>query len=71
MSASVDKSRICDFLYRESRLLDDEQWDEWLTCYHPEAVFWMPCFSTPRAVLPAVIVSMSRSPRRRTGLRSR
>ena len=42
MSAGVDKSRICDFLYRESRLLDDERWDEWLTCYHPEAVFWMP-----------------------------
>lgn len=42
MSAGVEKSRICDFLYRESRLLDDEQWDEWLTCYHPEAVFWMP-----------------------------
>jgi benzoate/toluate 1,2-dioxygenase subunit beta len=39
---TVDKARVCDFLYRESRLLDDEQWDEWLTCYHPEAVFWMP-----------------------------
>lgn len=39
---TVDKSRILDFLYREARLLDDEQWDEWLTCYHPEAVFWMP-----------------------------
>lgn len=32
------------FLYRESRLLDDEQWDEWLTCYHPDAVFWMPAW---------------------------
>lgn len=42
MSASVDKSRICDFLYRESRLLDDEQWDEWLACYDRNAVFWMP-----------------------------
>jgi benzoate/toluate 1,2-dioxygenase beta subunit len=42
MTTSVDQSRIRDFLYRESRLLDDEQWDEWLACYHPEAVFWMP-----------------------------
>ena len=30
------------FLYREARLLDDEQWDEWLQCYDPEARFWMP-----------------------------
>jgi benzoate/toluate 1,2-dioxygenase beta subunit len=30
------------FLYRESRLLDDEEWDDWLTCYHPDASFWMP-----------------------------
>jgi len=22
------------FLYREARLLDDRQWDEWLACYH-------------------------------------
>ncbi|HWT37966.1 MAG TPA: aromatic-ring-hydroxylating dioxygenase subunit beta, partial [Paraburkholderia sp.] len=32
------------FLYREARLLDDEQWDEWLACYHPDARFWMPCW---------------------------
>jgi benzoate/toluate 1,2-dioxygenase beta subunit len=30
------------FLYREARLLDDEQWDEWLQCYDPEVRFWMP-----------------------------
>ncbi len=30
------------FLHRESRLLDDEAWDEWLACYHPDAQFWMP-----------------------------
>ena len=32
------------FLYREARLLDDEQWDEWLECYHPDARFWMPAW---------------------------
>lgn len=32
------------FLYREARLLDDRQWDEWLTCYHPDAEFWMPAW---------------------------
>ena len=30
------------FLYREARLLDDEQWDQWLECYSPSARFWMP-----------------------------
>jgi benzoate/toluate 1,2-dioxygenase beta subunit len=30
------------FLYKEARLLDDRQFDEWLECYHPDAEFWMP-----------------------------
>ena len=30
------------FLYREARLLDDKQWDEWLQLYAPDAQFWMP-----------------------------
>jgi len=45
MSAVVNTPGMQDilaFLYREARLLDDEQWDEWLQCYHPEARFWMP-----------------------------
>jgi benzoate/toluate 1,2-dioxygenase alpha subunit len=32
------------FLYREARLLDDAQWDEWLTCYAPGATYWMPAW---------------------------
>lgn len=24
---------IAQFLYREARFLDDEQWDDWLECY--------------------------------------
>jgi benzoate/toluate 1,2-dioxygenase beta subunit len=32
------------FLYREARLLDDQQWDAWLACYAPEASFWMPAW---------------------------
>jgi benzoate/toluate 1,2-dioxygenase beta subunit len=35
---------ITAFLYREARLLDDEQWDEWLQCYHEDAQFWMPAW---------------------------
>ncbi len=27
---------IAQFLYREARFLDDEQWDDWLECYAPK-----------------------------------
>lgn len=36
---------VRQFLYYEARLLDDRQWDEWLTCYSPDVVFWMPARS--------------------------
>lgn len=39
---TTDMTQVCAFLHREARLLDDEQWDEWLACYHPDAVYWMP-----------------------------
>jgi len=39
---AFDYQQLCAFLYREARLLDDEQWDDWLQCYHDEAQFWMP-----------------------------
>ena len=32
------------FLYKEARLLDDRQFDEWLQCYHPVSEFWMPAW---------------------------
>lgn len=42
MTLSYDE--ITAFLYREARLLDDREWDEWLTCYSPRAVYWMPAW---------------------------
>ena len=33
---------VRQFLYREARALDDKAWDDWLACYAPDAVFWMP-----------------------------
>lgn len=36
--------RITAFLYREARLLDDREWDEWLACYAPTATYWMPAW---------------------------
>ncbi|MDP3671172.1 MAG: benzoate 1,2-dioxygenase small subunit [Telluria sp.] len=40
--STIDFGAVSQFLYREARLLDDEQWDDWLGCYDPEAVYWMP-----------------------------
>jgi benzoate/toluate 1,2-dioxygenase beta subunit len=40
MSMNIDQVQA--FLFREARLLDDRQWDDWLACYHPEAEYWMP-----------------------------
>lgn len=42
---STDYQAICDFLYREARLLDDRQWGEWLECYTDDAEFWMPAWT--------------------------
>ncbi|MGQ7248702.1 benzoate 1,2-dioxygenase small subunit [Halomonas sp. V046] len=41
---SISYHDIQGFIYREARLLDDRQWDEWLECYSKKAVFWMPCW---------------------------
>ena len=32
------------FLYKEARLLDERQFDDWLQCYHPDSEFWMPAW---------------------------
>ncbi|GGX97184.1 benzoate 1,2-dioxygenase small subunit [Litchfieldella qijiaojingensis] len=41
---SIAYHDIQAFIYREARLLDDRQWDEWLQCYRQDAVFWMPAW---------------------------
>jgi benzoate/toluate 1,2-dioxygenase beta subunit len=41
---SISRDQLLDFLYREARLLDDRQWDEWLECYSPKVEFWMPAW---------------------------
>lgn len=43
-TTGLDYAAICAFLYREARLLDDRQWDEWLTCYAPDVTYWMPAW---------------------------
>jgi benzoate/toluate 1,2-dioxygenase beta subunit len=41
---SISYEVICAFLYREARLLDDREWDQWLTCYAPDVTYWMPAW---------------------------
>ena len=48
--ARIGHDAICAFLYREARLLDDRQWDEWLTCYAPDASYWMPAWDDNDAI---------------------
>jgi benzoate/toluate 1,2-dioxygenase beta subunit len=42
LSTKFDIEQVRAFLYREARLLDDRQWDEWIKLYSPKASFWMP-----------------------------
>ncbi|MBD9527544.1 benzoate 1,2-dioxygenase small subunit [Paracoccus sp. PAR01] len=44
LRTAIDRDAICAFLYREARLLDDREWDEWLTCYAADVEYWMPCW---------------------------
>jgi benzoate/toluate 1,2-dioxygenase beta subunit len=41
---SLTRAEVENFLYREARLLDDRQWDEWITLYSPGVEYWMPAW---------------------------
>lgn len=41
---SISFEQIQAFIHREARLLDDREWDEWLSCYSEDVVYWMPCW---------------------------
>jgi benzoate/toluate 1,2-dioxygenase subunit beta len=43
-AAEPDLEQVRAFLYKEARLLDDRQWDEWVELYSPKAQFWMPAW---------------------------
>ncbi len=40
----LNLEQVRQFLYHEARLLDDRQWDEWLSCYSPQVIYWMPAW---------------------------
>ena len=37
--------KITAFLYKEARFLDDREWENWLECYHEDAMYWMPAWT--------------------------
>lgn len=40
--AALDEAR--SIVLREGWLLDTRQWDEWLSLYHANATYWLPCW---------------------------
>jgi benzoate/toluate 1,2-dioxygenase beta subunit len=49
--SSLSIETIRQFLFREARLLDDKDWDIWLTCYAPDAEFWMPSWDDDETLI--------------------
>ena len=41
---TITYENLLAFLYREARLLDDKQWEEWLQLYAPDVEYWMPAW---------------------------
>jgi len=39
---SVTKEALIDFLYDEARMLDEGRYDEWLSLWQPDGIYWMP-----------------------------
>jgi benzoate/toluate 1,2-dioxygenase subunit beta len=48
--AQLSIEDVRQFLFRESRLLDDKDWDAWLSCYAADAEFWMPSWDDDEAL---------------------
>jgi benzoate/toluate 1,2-dioxygenase beta subunit len=71
-AAALSYADICSFLYREARLLDDRQFDEWLDCYSESAEYWMPAWTDDDALTtdPQTEISLIYYPNRK-GLEDR
>lgn len=41
---SISYENVCAFLYKETRLLDERDWDAWLALYDENVTFWMPAW---------------------------
>jgi benzoate/toluate 1,2-dioxygenase subunit beta len=39
----MSDSEIAQFLFREARLMDEHRYEEWLTLWADDGVYWVPC----------------------------
>lgn len=42
LATLATESAITRFLYNEAELVDNMQWDEWLSCMHEDVYYWAP-----------------------------
>ena len=40
---ALNRNEIENFLYREARLMDEHQYDEWEALWTDDAIYWVPC----------------------------
>lgn len=43
MSDPVIEKLVEKFLYREARLVDEHRYDEWLSLWSDDGIYWIPC----------------------------
>jgi 3-phenylpropionate/cinnamic acid dioxygenase small subunit len=59
----TERDRFAQIVYREARLLDRLQYDEWLSCFAPELLYWVP--GTPHGGDPRREIAVMFDDRRR------
>jgi 3-phenylpropionate/cinnamic acid dioxygenase small subunit len=59
----TERDRFAQIVYREARLLDRLQYDEWLSCFAPELLYWVP--GTPHGGNPRREIAVMFDDRRR------
>ena len=45
-AGDISRDAAAELIYREAMLLDERQWEEWLSLYTTDAVFWMPSWGS-------------------------
>ena len=69
---TISYENVCAFLYKESRLLDERDWDSWLALYDENVDYWMPAWDDDGELTddPQTQISLIYYPRR-AGLEDR
>lgn len=69
---TISYENVCAFLYKEARLLDERDWDNWLELYDENVEYWMPSWDDDGELTddPLTTISLIYYPRR-AGLEDR